>query len=504
MNLDDRKQEKDEQVYERLPVKEKSLGINMVMYSIKTISTVLFPFISYSYASHILNVDSIGKVEFSHSIISYFTLFAGLGINTFTIRSGSKYKDDKEAFASFANRALSIVLLSTVLSYVVLFALMAIVPRFAQIKTLLLIQSFMISLTTFGIEWLYVIYEKYAYIAIRSLSFQTIGLFFLFVFVKQPSDYMLYAIIVMLATYGPCCINFVQSKSYFRKKLIYDKVSLDYLKEISVMFFFSLTSTIYVNSDSTMIGFLSGDYFVGLYSVATKIYTAFKVFLSTVMNVSLTRLSFYFALDRIEKYHNTVSMLMNILIIIVFPLMIGICCLAKPLVFVIGGAKFAEAEPALIILSGTLLFATAGMMINCTILLPQKKEKYILLATSIGAIANIVLNLFMIPMFQHVGAAWTTLISETIVMVIQCYAGRSTLKALAIDVKSTLIPSLIECFIIIIVYICVSMVTTLAMPAIILTFCLSIIAYLVLLLAFKNAMILSLREKIPVRIRKLK
>ena len=61
-------------------MKRTSIKINAVLNTIQTLMSMLFPLITFPYASRVLSVESIGKYNFSNSIISYFALLAGLGI----------------------------------------------------------------------------------------------------------------------------------------------------------------------------------------------------------------------------------------------------------------------------------------------------------------------------------------------------------------------------------------------------------------------------------------
>ena len=98
--------------------KEKSVGVNLVINGIKTLMSVLFPLITFPYASRILGARGIGKVDYAYSIISYFSLVAALGINTYAVREGSKLKNNKEEFEKFAKEMLKINLFTTLLTYI--------------------------------------------------------------------------------------------------------------------------------------------------------------------------------------------------------------------------------------------------------------------------------------------------------------------------------------------------------------------------------------------------
>lgn len=74
----------------------------------------------------------------------------------------------------------------------------------------------------------------------------------------------------------------------------------------------SVATTIYVNSDTTMLGFMAGDYYVGLYNAATKIYTVLKSLMAACILVSLPRLSNYLALGKYDEYSEKASSILNI------------------------------------------------------------------------------------------------------------------------------------------------------------------------------------------------
>ena len=71
-------------------MKQKSLKRNAALNFIKALMNIIFPIISFPYASRILMPEGIGKVNFANSIIEYFTMIAILGVNTYAAREASK------------------------------------------------------------------------------------------------------------------------------------------------------------------------------------------------------------------------------------------------------------------------------------------------------------------------------------------------------------------------------------------------------------------------------
>ena len=119
--------------------KQKSLKLNFVMNAILTMSQFIFPLITFPYVSRILLPIGTGKVSFATSIVSYFTLFAQLGIPTYGIRACAKVRDDREELSKMVQELLIINLVMSALSYAVYFAAIYYVPRFRQDKELFLI-----------------------------------------------------------------------------------------------------------------------------------------------------------------------------------------------------------------------------------------------------------------------------------------------------------------------------------------------------------------------------
>ena len=77
-------------------MKKKSLKVNFMMNIILTMSSFIFPLITFPYVSRILLPTGTGKVSFATSVVSYFSMFAQLGIPTYGIRACAKVRENRE------------------------------------------------------------------------------------------------------------------------------------------------------------------------------------------------------------------------------------------------------------------------------------------------------------------------------------------------------------------------------------------------------------------------
>ena len=179
-------------------MRQKSITFNLIANGIKTLMSVLFPLITFPYASRILGSAGIGKVSYASSIISYFALLASLGISTYAVREGARIRDDREKFNKFSREILNINLFTTIISYSLLIIFLKL-PILHGYKTLMVISSAGIVFTTIGMEWLFIIKEEYAYITKRAVLFQFVSLILLFMLVRSKDDYYWYAALTVIS-----------------------------------------------------------------------------------------------------------------------------------------------------------------------------------------------------------------------------------------------------------------------------------------------------------------
>lgn len=167
------------------------------------------------------------------------------------------------------------------------------VDRFYQDKTLLTITSVSIILNTLGVTWLYSALEQYSYITIRNIVCKLISIVLMFIFVHDPSDYVIYGVIAVLASGGSNLLNFINLRKYISLRPVGHYNFKQHLQPIFVFFATSVAVSIYTNLDTVMLGFMTDDTQVGLYSASVKVKTLLLAIVSSLGNVLLPRLSVY-------------------------------------------------------------------------------------------------------------------------------------------------------------------------------------------------------------------
>ena len=393
---------------------QKSLAKNAVFNFIKCFSNIIFPIISFPYASRILLPQGIGAVNFANSTVEYFILIAELGIGTYAAREAARIRDDRTALTKFTKEILLINFFTTILAYSLLILSLIFVSKFSDYRMLLIVCSTKVLFTTLGIEWLFVAKEEYGYITIRHGLFQIISLVLLFTLVKSKDDYLIYTAIGVFSNVGANIFNFIYSRKFIN---LFEKTPLEIKKHIKpICTFFGMRCADKVNNllDTTMLGFISGDISVGFYSAATKLSKMVRELITSVIASFMPRSSYFLEKKNSDEYMVLVKKVCNVTFFFSIPAALGLFVLAEPLTILFCGEKYLAAVSTMQLLSFCIVTMSLNSYLSNLILTPNKLEGFMLYAQLVSLFVNLCLNYFFIKKWGVFGAGLATLIVESV------------------------------------------------------------------------------------------
>lgn len=400
----------------------KSLRRNAIFNTIRSLLSFLFPLISYGYASRTVGVEYIGRVQYTLAIISYFSLLAVFGMNSYAVRECAGIRDDRDRISSVASRYLAFNILTLVMSLAALSLCVFIFIPWHAYLSLFLIQSLSIMFTVMSMEWINVIYEDYGYITLRGLFINILNLILLFLLVKSPEDYLFYAFLSVLTPVVTGIINFCYIRRYVTVRMPgLPDMFRDFrhmLHDLWPFFINDLSVAVYVGADMIILGAMKGDYHVGIYSAAVKIYTIVKSVFIAVFSVMVPRLSYHYGRGESEEFEKILSRTVSVFIILGFPAMTGLIMYAPDIISIVSGPDYIDAATPLRLLAMALIFAIFGGIATGCVNVPCGYERVNSRATIIAALENTVLNIPAIYLWNETGAAATTVLAEATVLTI--------------------------------------------------------------------------------------
>lgn len=478
-------------------MKHRSLVLNAFLNSLRNILNILFPLITFPYVSRKLSVSGIGIYNFSNSIVSYFLLIAALGVSTYAIREGAKYRENTEKITRFASEVFTINIWSTVVAYILLFLSLVIFQKLRSYTVCILIFSLQIFFTTIGTEWIYQIYEDYAYITIRSIIFQIFSIILLFIFVRAPQDYLNYAAITVFSAVGSNILNFIHARRYCHIRIVFHFNWRKHIVPILILFAAGVANMIYVNSDVTLLGLMKTNYIVGIYSVSSKVYSLIKTLISALLIVTIPRLALLFSKSQFIEYKNILSKLTNTLVVLALPVSVGLFMLAKEVILIISGPNYYRAVNSLQILCFAYIFSILSWILSDCVLIPAKREKKVLISMTVSAILNIIFNIVLIPFWDENAAAVSTVLAEISMFFINYHYSKDLVNDVfkSKELLNSFVTSIVGCMGIIIVCLLCDFELHSIILKTLFSVVLSIIIYGAILLLLKNKVAFNILER---------
>lgn len=394
-------------------MKIRSVKVNYILNMLRLTSSILIGLITMPYINRVVGPVYLGKIEYVNAIISYFILFSGLGIPIYGLKLVARVRDNALELSKVICEIFIILLFTSLVSYLVLFGILLNLPLFADYKLLIIIMSSMILLTNIGLEWFFQGIEDQLYITIRTLFIRFITLGLIFLLVKDESDYLYYAIIVVINAVGGNLFNLIKAKSYidFKEIKFSDLNLIRHIKPSLAMFLASISISLYLQIDTFLLGLLAGDKYVGYYAAANKLVRLVLVIITTVGVVMLPRLTNYWENDR-ESYYELLHKTFNVLVLISLPCAIYLFIFAQDIISLMAGRQFYPAVLTIKILSPVCVLVACAYFFAFLVLYIRDYEKVYSYIVALSAIASVAINYYMISHYAHNGAAISQVISE--------------------------------------------------------------------------------------------
>lgn len=177
-----------------------------------------------------------------------------------------------------------------------------------------------------------------------------------------------------------------------------------------------LMVAIFAQTDKVMLKIMGENETVGYYSAAVSV-AGLTTFVFTAIIDSMRPLILEQKNNGNAGYENNVSRLYGMVIYLALAQSVFIALLANPIIYILYGSSYLPAVEPLKIIIWYTAFSYIGAVRNVWIL-AEEKQKYLWKINLSGALANVLLNLVMIPIWGINGAAAASLITQIFTNVI--------------------------------------------------------------------------------------
>ena len=391
----------------------QSVKVNYILNLINTGTQMLFPLITFPYVCRVIEADGIGQINFFQSIISYISLFTCLGIPMYAIREIARDRSDVVQMNRTAMEILLLHSMLTLVGYAIVAILCLTIPQIQVNIPLFLILSLTIFFTAIGCEWFYQGIEDFKYITIRGLIIKTVSVVLLFIFVKSKTDLLYYGCYTVFGVLGGNIFNFFRLRKYIhRENIIFSELHIKrHVKPVLKVFSFSVVTSIYLQLNTVLLGFLKNALAVGYFAAATKVMQMLLTMSACLGSVMMPRASHLIAENKEDEFNRLIQKSYDFTLAIALPMTIGLIFCAPSLITALCGVKFEHSILPSQIIAPIILMVAISNVFGIQVLFPKGKINIVTLCCGIGAVADLLLNLCLIPFFSYIGTSIAYLVA---------------------------------------------------------------------------------------------
>ena len=474
----------------------QSVKVNYILNLINTGTQMLFPLITFPYVCRVIEADGIGQINFFQSIISYISLFTCLGIPMYAIREIARDRSDVVQMNRTAMEILLLHSMLTLVGYAIVAILCLTVPQIQVNIPLFLILSLTIFFTAIGCEWFYQGIEDFKYITIRGLIIKTVSVVLLFIFVKSKTDLLYYGCYTVFGVLGGNIFNFFRLRKYIhRENIIFSELHIKrHIKPVLKVFSFSVVTSIYLQLNTVLLGFLKNALAVGYFAAATKVMQMLLTMSACLGSVMMPRASHLIAENKKDEFNRLIQKSYDFTLAIALPMTIGLIFCAPSLITALCGVKFEHSILPSQIIAPIILLVAISNVFGIQVLFPKGKINIVTFCCCIGAVADLILNLCLIPFFSYIGTSIAYLGAEVATTVSMYFIGRKYIPI--IYFKKSHLTYVLGCIVMAFALYGLSLLQLPTLTILLLQGCCGVLAYFIILCICKDEMLVQILSKI--------
>jgi flippase wzx len=386
------------------------------------ILTIILPIITVPYVTRIFTSEDLGNYGFYNSIVSYFSLFAMLGIGLYGTKQIAAASDVSSTFWNI----YAIQFIASLLALFVYVITLVSIPEMGGIVPIIL--GIILLTKMIDISWLFTGKEDFKKITLRNTMVKVAGVISIFTFIKSSEDLYLYIFLIVIFDFLGQFVMWIPAKKFIKRPSFDTKIIKKNLHPIVLLFLPQVAISLYVVLDRTLLGLLGSYSDVGIYEQGQKLTSILLTVVSSLGAVMLPRVANLLSERKEKEAQNMVRFSFILYNLIIFPMIFGLIAINEVFVRLFLGQNFQDVKYVLYIIVFNIMFIGWTNILGYQVLVVRNKNKEFMLSTTIPAIVSVAVNITVIPFFGYIGASITSVVVEFLVFAIQWYYSRNIIN----------------------------------------------------------------------------
>ena len=386
------------------------------------ILTIILPIITVPYVTRIFTSEDLGNYGFYNSIVSYFSLFAMLGIGIYGTKQIAAARDVSSTFWNI----YAIQLIASILALFVYVMTLLSISKMSGIVPIIL--GIVLLTKMIDISWLFTGKEDFKKITLRNTMVKVAGVISIFTFIKSSEDLYLYTFLIVIFDFLGQFVMWIPAKKFIKRPSFDTKIIKKNLHPIVLLFLPQVAISLYVVLDRTLLGLLGSYSDVGIHEQGQKLTSILLTVVSSLGAVMLPRVANLLSERKEKEAQNMVKFSFILYNLIIFPMIFGLIAINEVFVKLFLGQNFQDVKYVLYIIVFNIMFIGWTNILGYQVLVVRNKNKEFMLSTTIPAFVSVAVNIAVIPFFGYIGASITSVVVETLVFAIQWYYSRNIIN----------------------------------------------------------------------------
>lgn len=390
------------------------------------ILNMVLPLITVPYISRVLGAHDVGINEYTNSWVTFFYLMGQMGITLYGNREVAYHREDiyERSRTFWGVEALQLLTVSaSLIAY--LFAVFLFSTTF---KHYFLLQGIWILATGVDVSWYFMGLENFKVTVVRNTLVKLASIVLIFTVIKDTGDLGKYIVILGSAQ----LLGNLTLWPYLRGNIVWVKIRewhpFSHFYPALLLFIPTITTQVYLVLNRLMLGRMSTQASLGNFGQADKIVKFVLAIVTATGTVMLPHVASKFAKGDIKGVRASLYSSFNFVSAISIPMMFGLMAIARRFAPWFLGADFNMAGEIMFLEAPIIVLIAWSNVTGTQYLMPVNRVKEYTTSVTIGAVSNVVFNLFLISGWGANGAAVATVCSEFLVTASQIMMIRHTIR----------------------------------------------------------------------------
>ena len=391
---------------------------------------MLAPVITTPYVSRVLGANNNGINTYTNGWVTFFYLAGQLGISLYGNREIAYQRNDK---FKRSKTFWGIISLQVATSSIVLITYLLAVFLFSSaFKTYFLLQALWIIAYGIDISWSVRGMEDFKKTVSRNTIVKLITITLIFVLVRNQNDLAKYIFLLGFAQLAGSFTLWPYLKNNIQWVSIREWHPLKHFYPALLLFIPTITTQIYLVVNRIMLGRMAPQAAVSQFNFGDNIVKLVLAVVTATGTVMLPHIANKFASGDVKGVRESLYKSFDFVTAISTPMMFGLMAIAYKFAPWFLGSEYGPTGGVIFWEAPAILMIAWSNVTGTQYLMPIHHEHEYTISVTIGAVVNIVANIFLISLYGANGAAIATVISEFAVTAVQLFYIKGTIRRRAL------------------------------------------------------------------------